>query len=109
MHGLIHHRLHKKKQSAATITRPAGWLLVLEKATIIAGVIGPTMVIPQIFKIYYLHNASGVSALSWFAFGVLDIPFLLYGAAHKDRPIMVTYTLWLIANFIVAAGAMVYR
>ena len=107
MHGLIHRRLHQEKKTGAQAQ--TFWMRTLEKTTIIAGVIGPVMTLPQIFKIYYAHNAAGVSAVSWFAFGILDIPFILYGAAHKDRPIIVTYILWLIANFAVGIGALVYR
>lgn len=84
------------------------WMKRLERITITAGIIGPLTVIPQIFVIYSTRNVAGVSALSWFAFGMLDIPFLLYGLIRKDKPIIFTYALWLIANFIVACGALIY-
>ncbi len=80
----------------------------LARITTIAGTIGPLTVIPQIYKIYFVGNADGVSALSWFAFAMLDIPFILYGAFNKDKPIVITYTLWFIANLTVAIGATIY-
>lgn len=105
MHGLAHKHLHQHKSQPRINSL---WIVVLEKITIAAGVIGPLMVIPQIYKIYAYHNANGVSALSWFAFGILDIPFILYGYAHKDKPIILTYILWCVANFVVALGAIIY-
>lgn len=109
MHGLVHRHLsRRKRQEIPPVTDPGPWIKVLDKATVIAGVIGPLMTLPQIWEIYYLHNAAGVSAASWAAFGILDIPFILYGIAHKDQPIVSTYILWLIANFAVAIGAIVY-
>lgn len=108
MRGLIHRHLHKRKLQAR-LTNPSPWTNILDKATLLAGVIGPAMTIPQIVKIYAAHNASGVSALSWFAFALLDVPFVLYGMAHKDKPIVITYTLWLAANLIVGIGAVIYR
>lgn len=106
MHGLIHRSLHKRIKQKLPIN--SSLVFILEKVTIAAGVIGPLMVIPQIFKIYAHHNATGVLALSWIAFGILDIPFVLYGVVHKERPIVITYSLWLVANFIVAFGAIIY-
>ena len=107
MDGLIHRHRKMKTQSQNLDKGP--WIKVLEKLTLGAGIIGPLMTIPQIFDIYYRHNAAGVSVLSWMAFGILDIPFLLYGFAHKDKPIIVTYILWFIANMTVAIGVLLYR
>lgn len=67
------------------------------------------MTFPQIWNIYYLHSAAGVSAFSWFAFGILDVPFVLYGVIHRNQVIITTYILWLIVNFAVAFGAILYQ
>lgn len=109
MHGLIHKRLAERKASESAESPHGFWIRLLEKITVVAGVIGPLMTIPQIWDIYYLHHAAGVSVISWFAFGTLDIPFLLYGLVHRDRPIVITYALWFAANFAVAIGAFIYR
>ncbi len=110
MDGLIRHHIHKRKNEGSYPLSPDSniWMKVLEKATIAAGVIGPIMVIPQIYTIYSSHSAAGVSTVSWFAFAILDIPFLIYGIVHKDKPIVITYALWMIANFIVAIGAVIF-
>ena len=110
MQGLIHRHKQKRKIASGAAARVSGfWKGLLDKVTLVAGILGPLMVIPQIYKIYSLHNAAGVSALSWGAFAVLDVPFILYGIFHKDKPIITTYTLFCIANTIVAIGAIIYR
>lgn len=111
MDGLIHRHRRKRKEDAIPVTPTISkrWILTLDRITLVAGIIGPITVIPQIFDIYYRHNATGVSIASWLAPGILDIAFLFYGIVHKDKPITVTYTLWLLANFAVAIGAIIYR
>lgn len=108
MDGLVSYHRHNKKIRQSNVSADL-WISILEKCTIAAGIVGPLMVIPQILKIFTFHNATGVSALSWLAFGILDIPFIIYGAAHKDKPIVITYILWSIANFMFAAGAILYK
>lgn len=106
MQGLIHR--HKQKRKQGSFSNLNFWKKVLDKVTLAAGIVGPVMVIPQIVKIFSTHNAIGVSALSWFAFAALDVPFILYGIVHKDRPIITTYTLFFIANVCVTIGAVLY-
>lgn len=82
---------------------------LLLKITIIVGVISPLMTVPQIVKIYSGHTAAGVSIISWFAYALLDTPFVMYGFVYKQKPVAITYTMHLIANLIVAIGAVIYN
>jgi len=104
--------MHRRKRGNKTLEpypSPHIWVRILDNAAIAAGIIGPVMTLPQIWQIYHFQNAAGVSALSWFSFAVLDIPFILYGIAHKNKLILVTYILWFVVNLAVAAGAVMYR
>lgn len=110
MKGVLHH-LHLRKRGAKnTEPFPSNniGIKLLDRAAIVAGITGPAMTLPQIYQIFALHNATGVSAFSWAAFAILDIPFIIYGLVHKDRLITVTYILWLVANLTVAFGAVFY-
>jgi uncharacterized protein with PQ loop repeat len=109
MQGLIHRHKHKRKSEAEIQEIYEFWKKFLDRVTLVAGILGPLMVIPQIYKIFSEHNAAGVSVLSWGAFAILDVPFILYGIFHKDRPIVTTYALFCIANLIVTIGAIIYR
>ena len=111
MKGIGFFHLHKRTRGSQALEpypSPRFWIRLLDKMAIAAGVIGPIMTLPQIWQIYHFQDATGVSALSWGAFAILDIPFILYGFVHKNTLIQVTYVLWLVVNLIVAAGAMMY-
>ncbi len=114
MQNLQHHHSLRKRITNATnksfkaYPHPNFWIRLLDRVTVAAGIIGPLMVLPQIVKIYSTHSAAGVSALSWLAFTLVDIPFIAYGIVHKDKPIISTYICWFIANAIVAVGAVLY-
>ena len=109
MKGVEHH-IHQRKREGSLEPYPSGRAGVrwLDRAAIAAGILGPIMTLPQIYQIFYFHNAAGVSVLSWLAFGILDVPFILYGKVHKDKLIFVTYVLWFLANMTVALGAIIY-
>lgn len=84
------------------------WLRVLDKTVLVVGTVGPLMTLPQILLIYTTHNATGVSPISWGAWAMLDLPWVIYGLAHRDIAIMLTYTLWCVMNITVCVGAVLY-
>jgi uncharacterized protein with PQ loop repeat len=106
----LHHLHIRKRLSRGLEPFPArsSWKRFLDRVVFVVGVIGPMTTIPQITKIYLLQNATGVSAFTWLAGAIFDIPWILYGAAHRERPIMITYTLWFLANTTVFVGAIMY-
>lgn len=109
MKGLHHVHLRKRAiKELEPFPARSFWLRVLDRVVLTAGVIGPLTTIPQIYKIYTTHDASGVSLLTWLLPAILDIPWIVYGFAHGERPIVITYTLWLVANLVVALGVVLY-
>jgi uncharacterized protein with PQ loop repeat len=106
----IHH-LHKRKrihQKLEKYPHENKWMRLLDKIILAVAFIGPLMNIPQIFKVYYLKNADGISLISWSAYTFFDIPWIIYGIAHKEKPIIVAYTLWFLTNALVVIGALMY-
>lgn len=97
----VHHKLekypHKKK-----------WVRVLDRLLLIVAVLGPLMSLPQIIRIYIGKNAVGVAPLSWLLYAVFDIPWIFYGVVHKEKPIVVGYTCWLVTNMLVVVGSLIY-
>jgi len=81
---------------------------LLDRVVLICGIAGPLLAIPQILRIYLGQNAVGVSPISWGLFATFDVPWVLYGIVHKEKPIVVTYTLWFIMNLFVLIGALIY-
>lgn len=72
------------------------------------GVLGPLASAPQVLAVYTEKDASGLVAASWGAWAVMNITWILYGLAHRDLPIAVTYTLWFFINMSMCVGALLY-
>lgn len=83
-------------------------MLWIDKIIYIFGVAGPILTLPQVYKIWAYKTAGGVSAFSWGALAVSSVFWLVYGFIHKDKPIIFTYTLWVVINFLVMLGAIIY-
>jgi uncharacterized protein with PQ loop repeat len=67
------------------------------------GPIGPLFTIPQIIAVWQ-GNTEGVSLLSWFSFMVFNAFWALYATYHKDKPLIVLHTLWVIMQGVIVAG-----
>lgn len=107
----MRHHLHLRKRVTKNLEPyPArsAWKRLLDKAVYAVGIIGPIMTIPQIALIYGGRDATGVAPESWLVWGILDIPWIVYGFVHKERPIIMTYSLWLVCNLVVFVGAVLY-
>jgi len=106
----IHPHIRKRAYDRTLEPVPARtWgLRIVDVAVYAAGIIAPIMTFPQIFKIFLLHDAHGVSALTWGAYALFDIPWIVYGFAHRERPLVLTYCLWLACNGAVFAGTLLY-
>ena len=74
----------------------------------VVGIVAPFSTLPQIAKIFALHNAAGVSLITWSAYALFDLPWILYGMAHRSRPIVISYCLWAVTNLLVVGGALYY-
>jgi uncharacterized protein with PQ loop repeat len=104
-----HHHLHKRKrQRLKNYPHPNKWITFLDKFILLIAVLGPVMNLPQVIKIYYFQTAAGVSALTFFLLCIMNIPWLIYGFVHKDKPIIISSVLWIISNIVVMAGAILY-
>ncbi len=98
------HHLHGRKP----LRKEARFKRFLDRIIYLAGVIGPLMTIPQVWKVWHYQDASGVAASSWGAYAATSVVWILYGIAHKERPIIFVYSLWLVLNSAVFVGALIY-
>ena len=109
MRGLHHVHLRKRRADQyEPFPARNPWLRFLDRFVLVVGVVGPLTAIPQVLKIYTFQDASGVSLISWALPALFDIPWIIYGYVHHDRPILVCYSLWLITNSLVAIGVIMY-
>jgi len=107
--AILHH-LHRQKK-LVEIRQPffeSKWLKILDKVALVVGILGPVFTLPQVYNIWILHQAGGVSVISWGSYTLFNIPLLLYGIAHKEKLMIVMYSLWFVVNLVVALGAFIY-
>ena len=81
---------------------------MLDKSIYTVSVIGLAMTIPQITKIWIEQNASGVSLIAWSTYVFTAFVWLMYGIAHKEKPIILTNIAWIFVNVIIVIGIIMY-
>ena len=104
-HLLSRKRLHKNLEIYPHKSEVKNFI---DKLALFMGIVGPLMTIPQVWKIYYYQNASGVSAISWVSYLLNAIVWLAYGISHKEKPIIITNAFWIVLEIIVIFGTIIY-
>jgi uncharacterized protein with PQ loop repeat len=66
------------------------------------------MTVPQVWSIWVGHQAAGVSMLSWSAYLVSALLWLVYGIRKHDRNIYLPCLGWIALDVAVIAGIVVY-
>lgn len=109
--GVLHH-ISKRKRGLARVVHgyPAdkSWVRTFDKIMLIIAVINPLIALPQIFRIFSLQTAEGLSLLSWGGYALFNIPWLIYGFIHKEKPLIIAYILALLGNSAVVIGIIMY-
>lgn len=108
-HGLHHFhkrkRVFQKHEKYPSINKQKR---ILDSLIYIIVFLGPVVTLPQIVNIWVEKNASGVSAVSWGSYSMISVFWLLYGIAHKEKPIIVSSCIWIVIHSIIATGAILY-
>ena len=87
---------------------PEKWIRRLDNLVLFCGILGPVVSLPQVYRLYSLQNATGLSLLSWSLFMIFDVPWIIYGLVHKAKPVMVAYVGWFLVNLAMVAGILLY-
>ena len=72
----------------------------LDKTAVVLAFLYPLTGIPQLLTVIQ-DGTEGVSILSWLGFAMFSAFFLTYATVHKIKPMMITYTLWLLVDSLV--------
>lgn len=81
---------------------------LIDKFTYAAAIIESFIVLPQVFQIFHDKNATGVSLMSWTGFWLLNLIWLAYGIAHKEKLIIFYTTIYGLAQIWVIIGGLMY-
>ena len=107
----VHHHIHKRKRihlKKQTYPHPDKYIHILDDTCLIFAFIMPLTTIPQVYNIYWLKQVEGVSLVMWVAYTIGVVPFLLYGLAHKEKPLIVSNSLWLIMQTVIVVGLLTH-
>ena len=108
--GAIHHLSMRKRiyQKHEKYPHPKKLINIFDKLIYIAIIVGPIMIFPQLFTIWYHKQATGVSLTSWISFVILNFIWLGYGILHKEKPIIYTSISAVILQTLVVVGVILY-
>lgn len=81
---------------------------LIDRLAMVSAILMPFSAAPQIIKIWTQKTAAGISPLAWGVAIILNIPMLLYGITHNERPIIILNGLWMVAYAGILIGALVY-
>lgn len=93
-----HIRKIKKNKGKATTS-------LIDILVYIAIIVSPALTLPQVYSIW-VEGQKGVSLISWEAYLIAAIIWLLYGLKHQDKPIIVVQTIWIILDTMIIIGVM---
>ena len=106
------HHIHKRKRNANSFLEeyPSKrfWIRFLDKFLLFVATVSPFMTLPQIIRIFSTQSASDLSLFSWGMYTFFNIPWIIYGFVHKDKPIIIAYILWFLMNISVVIGILLY-
>lgn len=108
--GSVAHHMHKRKRGSKKepYPHPNPWKRFLDKFIYVIGLMGPALTIPQILKIWSEKDASSLSLITWFAYSIGSVCFLLYAFSHKEKPLIIIYSSLLIVHILVLIGIFLY-
>lgn len=98
-----HHRLHSRKKRKKGDAQK-----VFDKVIYFAGIAGPVMTLPQVFKIWAEKSASGVAVETWMTYLVLSVIWVSYGILHKEKPLIIMYSSYFVINISIIIGVVLY-
>jgi len=72
-------------------------------------IIMPLTTLTQTIEIWSKKSAANVSLLTWSAYVLSAISWIAYSIIHKEKILILNSSLWLVLNFSVALGIVLYQ
>ena len=70
--------------------------------------VGPILTVPQLYNIWILRDTTGVSMFTWLFFTIGSGIWTWYGIEHKEKPIILSSGLLVIAQGLIVIGTILY-
>jgi len=98
------HHLSRRKHSNNSKEFISGY----DKFLTVFASVAPFVLLPQIIIIFVTKSVAGLSLITWSLLTLFTIPWIIYGFLHKEKPIIITYLLFLLLNLAVVVGIIIY-
>lgn len=80
----------------------------VDRCVYFVGVVGPIMTLPQLYTIWVHEHTEGVSLSTWASYAFISSFWLLYGVLHHEKPIIFTYSCWIVIHIFMVSGIIIY-
>lgn len=82
---------------------------MLDKLVVVFGFLNGLATVPQVLEIWVGKDASGVSLFSWSYYVLFAALLLAYGIVHKEKPIIMTYSIGVVMYLAIVIGIIIYK
>lgn len=80
----------------------------LDRLMYAVGVLAPFALLPQVVRLYATKSSAGVSLATWVLLAFFNLLWIMYGVVHKDKPIIIAHSLFIVMNAAIIVGALIY-
>jgi len=106
-----HYHLHRRKRihpKHEKYPHSNKWKKLLDGIIYPVSLFGPILVIPQVLKLWVEKDASSISLITFIMLLFPAILWVVYGMAHKEKPIIVSNYAWIIIYIAVIIATILY-
>jgi len=82
---------------------------IIDKGIYVIAALGPLSAFDQVWQIWAVGNTNGVSLFMWLSWIPGAVFWLTYGVLHRDKPIMLTQSLWLVMQIAIVSGLLLKK
>lgn len=80
----------------------------LDRGVLFIGALGPLVTLPQLYTLWAEKDSGSLSLFTWIAYIFIALFWISYGAVHKERPIVFTYSCWILIHLAMVSGIFLY-
>lgn len=105
------HHLHQRSRvhiHNQPYPHPHKFIRLVDALAMVNSIVMPLTTLPQIYKIYFHQIATGASLSMWVLYNTSCAVMLLYGIVHRAWAFIILNVMWLIMNFIIIIGVIIY-
>lgn len=111
MHDSGSHHLSVRKRISKKLEpfpHPDALKRYLDRLMLLVAIGGPVVLIPQVYQVLMLKDASDLSLVTWGMWQVFNFLWLTYGIVHKELPIIIANSCYIVLHTIIIWAIFTY-